>query len=1022
MAVQIGSAYGTIEIGTSGAIQSVQSLSSTLRSIGTTMTAAISAPLRGAAAVALKSAGDFEQSMNIMQQVSKATDEQMAQMQSAALQWGAETVFSAGEVADGMLEMSKAGFEVDDVMSAMPGVMNLAAAANMDLASAGEITANVINAFGLESSKATEIADLLAATANSSSLEITDLGYSFQMASAVAHQFGLSADELAASLAIMGDQGLKGSDAGTSFKTMLMRLMSPTDKAKDVLDELGVSVFDSAGAMRAYPDIMADLQQALYGTTEAMVTTGGRTKEQEAEMRRYAKMIQSTKQKLADYANGVAGVRQSEAKKAQTIDQLNRELVAQEAAYNKLAGIQGTTAAVARTLSEEERAAAMNILFGSDAIRAANILLPEFASKYQEASAAVNEQGAAADVAGARMKGFNGAIEYLKGSIDSFLIGTALPFLDSFGGLVRAAADGITAFGGLSQPVKNAALAFAAVLAAIGPTLLVISGLNKAWGMFKVALLAVKAALLSVSWPVWAIVAAIAVLGAAWAYNWGGIREKTQAVIDYLRPGFAELLGWISSAMQGDFGPLKAGLQGALQKVNATIQAFKWSDFVASLNDWGTYIQGLVWGTVLPVLVDWGTYIQSLVWGTILPTLTDWGTYIAALPWGTYIATLTSWADFITSLDWTKIITTAIDWAMWIPALSWTAIITAIEWSVYIGVLAWSAFVSALDWATAVGSGIDWSVFISALSWSNIVAAIDWATYIAAFAWESFITKLEWTGAITKLENWGTFIASVDWSGYISSLVWSTIFPALTDWGTYIASLDWTQIITTAIDWAMWVPALSWTAFVTALAWTGYIVGVSLLKFVSMLTWDNFVAAIDWAVWLAKLAWSTYIKAVEWSAWIFGLMWSSFVSHLEWMDFVVDLSGWGDFVPPLTWSSFVASVDLASFIPDFGSWYDYIKAYFSSSEPATGNAGGTSYAFGQRSALNERGRELVSIPSDQAILPPGSRVYTNGQSNRMLAGAGDGGIVINLNGTVINSDRDIHSLANELGSLLKRKR
>lgn len=1021
--INLGSAYGEVLISTGQATQSIQSLSSTLRSVGTTMSLAITAPLVGVATAAISSAADFEQSLNVMQQVSGATEEQMASLQAQALQLGADTSFSAGEAAEGMLELAKAGMDAKETGDAIAGVMSLAAAGNLGLAQAAEITANAINAFNLPASEANKVADLLAAAANSSSVEVTDMAQSFNMASSVFASANQDIDDLSTAIAILGNNGLKGSDAGTSLKTMMMRLTAPTKESKKLMDELGISIYDAQGKTRAFPDILADLQQAMTGMNEVTVVSGGRTKEQTAQMEHYADVIKRTKQKLADYAAGVAGVRQSEEKKAQTVDQLNRELVAAQAAYNGLAGITGTASTVMKQMTEEERNNALAMIFGSDAVRAANILIGEGTDAFNEMKGAVTEQGAAADVANARMKGFNGAIEYLKGSIDSFLIGTALPFLDSFGGIVRMVADGITAFGGLSQPVKNAALAFAAVLAAIGPTLLVISGLNKAWGMFKVALLAVKAALLSVSWPVWAIVAAIAVLGAAWAYNWGGIREKTQAVIDYLRPGFAELLGWISSAMQGDFGPLKAGLQGALQKVNATIQAFKWSDFVASLNDWGTYIQGLVWGTVLPVLVDWGTYIQSLVWGTILPTLTDWGTYIAALPWGTYIATLTSWADFITSLDWTKIITTAIDWAMWIPALSWTAIITAIEWSVYIGVLAWSAFVSALDWATAVGSGIDWSVFISALSWSNIVAAIDWATYIAAFAWESFITKLEWTGAITKLENWGTFIASVDWSGYISSLVWSTIFPALTDWGTYIASLDWTQIITTAIDWAMWVPALSWTAFVTALAWTGYIVGVSLLKFVSMLTWDNFVAAIDWAVWLAKLAWSTYIKAVEWSAWIFGLMWSSFVSHLEWMDFVVDLSGWGDFVPPLTWSSFVASVDLASFIPDFGSWYDYIKAYFSSSEPATGNAGGTSYGYGQLSGLNERGRELVSIPSDQGILPPGSRVYTNGQSNRMLAGAGagDGGVHVHLDGLVIQNDRDIHSTVNEIGRLLRRQ-
>jgi 3D (Asp-Asp-Asp) domain-containing protein len=222
----------------------------------------------------------------------------------------------------------------------------------------------------------------------------------------------------------------------------------------------------------------------------------------------------------------------------------------------------------------------------------------------------------------------------------------------------------------------------------------------------------------------------------------------------------------------------------------------------------------------------------------------------------------------------------------------------------------------------------------------------------------------------------------------------------------------------------MWIPALGWAAFITSLAWSAYAVVLAWNKFISLLTWNNFVTALDWAVWLVKMAWSAYVTAVDWAAWIAGLSWSSFVAHLRWMDFAAKMNGWGDFIPPLTWDSFVDKVNLSDYIPDFGSWYDYIKAYFGGAEAAaaTGNAGGTSYAYGQRSAINERGRELISIPADQTILPPGSRVYTNGQSNRMLDADTGTGLTINFYGTVVQNDMDIHRLANKLGSLVRKQR
>jgi TP901 family phage tail tape measure protein len=395
------------------------------------MSLAISAPLLAVGGAALKSASGFEQSLNIMQQVSGATAEQMAALEAQALDLGATTSFSAGDAADAMLELAKAGMSTEQVGAAIAGVMDLAAAGGLGLADAATITANAINAFGLDASDATGVANTFAAAANASSADVSDLAQGFQMAGAVFASNGQTVDDLAASLAILANNGIAGSDAGTSLKTMMMWLAAPTDEAAAQIASLGLSVYDAQGAMLPFGEIVGSLESATQG------------------------------------------------------------------------------------MSDAQRNAALSTIFGADAIRAATILAGEGSTTFDKMRGAVQQQGAAAQVAGARMAGFRGAIEYLKGSIDSFLIGTALPFLDMGGSLLRWVGDAITGFGNLSEPVKNAALAFAAVLAAAGPVMLAISGI-----------VAVIAALTS---PIGLVVVALAGLAAAWAADFGGIQEKTAA-------------------------------------------------------------------------------------------------------------------------------------------------------------------------------------------------------------------------------------------------------------------------------------------------------------------------------------------------------------------------------------------------------------------------------------------------------------------------------------------------------------
>jgi TP901 family phage tail tape measure protein len=212
--------------------------------------------------MALKSAGDFESSMNVLQSVSGATADDMADLEEQALALGASTSFSAGEAAEAMLELGKAGLGANDIIGSMPGVLSLAAAGGMDVATAAGIAANAVNTFGLEAAETTMVANMLAAAANASSADVSDLAAGFQMAGSVFASNGQSMADLTTAMALMANAGIAGSDAGTSLKTMMMRLAAPTAEAADAMAALGLNVYELDGSMRPFQDVIADLGAA----------------------------------------------------------------------------------------------------------------------------------------------------------------------------------------------------------------------------------------------------------------------------------------------------------------------------------------------------------------------------------------------------------------------------------------------------------------------------------------------------------------------------------------------------------------------------------------------------------------------------------------------------------------------------------------------------------------------------------------------------------------------------------------
>ena len=223
---------------------------------------------------AVKNYSDFTAQLSQIKAVTGLDAEAMDAVKEKALELGADTQFSSTEAAQGMTELLKAGVSVKDVLGdASQAALDLAAAGQLSLPEAAEIMSTAMNAFHMDD--ATHAADILVRAANASATGVQELKYSLSAVSAVAAGVGMSFDDTNTALAVFANNGLKGSDAGTSLKTMLMNLSPQTKRATEEMQRLGLltdegtsKFFDQEGHLRSLSDIAGLLQDHLSGLTD----------------------------------------------------------------------------------------------------------------------------------------------------------------------------------------------------------------------------------------------------------------------------------------------------------------------------------------------------------------------------------------------------------------------------------------------------------------------------------------------------------------------------------------------------------------------------------------------------------------------------------------------------------------------------------------------------------------------------------------------------------------------------------
>lgn len=257
------------EDGLRKAQKSLSGIGQSMTRIGGRLSAAVTAPLVGFGALTLKTAGDFEASMSRVSAATGATGDQFKALEELARELGKTTIFSAQESADAMEVLAKNGLTIEQILGgATQASLDLAAATGSDMAGAADVATDVMLSFNKTTADMGNVVDGITGTLLESKFGFDDYRLAIGQAGGVAGGLGVEFEDFNAALVATANLFTSGSDAGTSFKTFLTRLVPQTKGAAAAMKELGLEFFDVQGNMKSIPDIATELRDAFSGMSE----------------------------------------------------------------------------------------------------------------------------------------------------------------------------------------------------------------------------------------------------------------------------------------------------------------------------------------------------------------------------------------------------------------------------------------------------------------------------------------------------------------------------------------------------------------------------------------------------------------------------------------------------------------------------------------------------------------------------------------------------------------------------------
>lgn len=236
-----------------------------------------SAAVTGLGVAAVKTAADFDSAMANVAAISGATGDDLQALRDKAREMGEKTKFSASEAADAMSYMAMAGWKTGDMLSGIEGIMQLAAASGEDLAATSDIVTDALTAFGLTAEDSAHFADILAAASSNANTNVSMMGETFKYCAPVAGALGYSAEDVAEAIGLMGNAGIKSTQAGTALRTMMTKLQGELKLSGEALGEVTIQTANADGSMRELSDILADCRTAFSKMSESEAAAAAET-------------------------------------------------------------------------------------------------------------------------------------------------------------------------------------------------------------------------------------------------------------------------------------------------------------------------------------------------------------------------------------------------------------------------------------------------------------------------------------------------------------------------------------------------------------------------------------------------------------------------------------------------------------------------------------------------------------------------------------------------------------------------
>lgn len=600
------------EFGSVGA-QQMQALGAKITEVGTKITAVgdsmmqlgqnlttyVTLPITAGFTAAIKTTGDFDASMSKVQATAGATAEDMELLREKAKEMGETTKFSASESADALNYMAMAGWKTEDMLNGISGIMNLAAASGEELGTTSDIVTDALTAFGLQADESGRFADILASAASNANTNVSMMGESFKYVAPVAGAMGYSAEDVAVALGLMANAGIKADMAGTSLRNMMQRMAKPTKESANAMERLGIELYNEEGKMYSFREIMEQLRTSMTNINmpledynNALDILDMQLEDGTLTQSKY----ESALEELNLQAFGAEGAEKARAAAmlggARAMAGLLAISNATEADYNKL------TSAIDNSSQAFAKLADGSVVPLTDALASGQEVIETF-------------NGTAEAMANTMLDNVNGQMTILKSQLEALAISFGELLMPTVRKVVTMVQELVDKLNAMDDAQKETIITVAAIVAAIGPVLLIGGALVKTIGAIvggigfiitKIGVLipfiqgtllpalqgigafitsTLLPAITAIGAPVLAIVAVIGALTAAIIYLWQtneGFRNTVIEVVESIKTNVLEFI---------------AGLQPIFESVMVLLTALK--DFIVAIVTAAvTYVQNIL--------------------------------------------------------------------------------------------------------------------------------------------------------------------------------------------------------------------------------------------------------------------------------------------------------------------------------------------------------------------------------------------------------------------------------------------